>query len=222
MATVKEFYNSFNFQEMVLGNKAGKPPPLLQEFFQRDLDYIAEHFTAEKDVLEVGCGFGRLLPKLAERSKKVTGIDFSDLQIAQAQETARNLKNVSLLKMCAESLEFPPASFDISLCMNCSLGNMPDIEEKVVEEMIRVTKPGGEIVIRVFADTKEVREAQCQNYRRLGLTNIRDKGAAIVTGEGFYSRRFTESEMRALFQKTEITPAITHDCEAGYLITAHT
>ena len=86
--------------------------------------------------------------------------------------------------------------------------------------MIRVTKPRGKIAIRVFADKEVVRLAQYENYQRLGLTNIRDKGSAIITDEGFYSRRFNELELHTLFQGTGIEANITSDCEGGYLVTA--
>ncbi len=221
LLTVKDFYNSFNFREMVHGNLKGKPPILLQQFFELDLKYIHTNLEANKEVLEVGCGFGRLLPELSKLSRNVTGIDFSDLQLSQAQEIVANLKNVQLLKMRAESMAFRSESFALSLCMNCTLGNMPNIEKTVVEEMVRVTKSGGKVIIRIFADTEAVRLAQYENYNRLGLTNIRDNGSAITTDEGFYSRRFNKTELQELFKKTGLTPTITSDCEAGYLVVAN-
>jgi ubiquinone/menaquinone biosynthesis C-methylase UbiE len=218
MQTVEDFYNAFNFKDMVLGDRGGEPPILLKNFFGQDITYIVETLESGKDVLEVGCGFGRLLPALAKKCKTVTGIDFSDLQLSQAKEGSASLSNVTLLKMNAESLEFADNSFDISLCMNCTLGNMPGIEKQVIQEMIRVTKPGGRVVIRVFADTKEVRAAQYENYKRLKLMKIEDKGTAVVTEEGFYSRRFSETDIRDLFRETKAIPQIRRDCEAGFLI----
>lgn len=219
MINVERFYSTFNFRDMVQGDERGRPPKLLQDFFTEDLRYAEHAVNPMSDVLEVGCGFGRLFPPLS-RAHSVTGIDFSDLQLFQAREVAKAFPNVQVSKMRAEALTFPDASFDVSLCMNSTLGNMPGIEKDVVAEMIRVTRKRGRIVLRVFADTEEVRRAQHDNYARLGLHAIRDEGDAVVTEEGFYSRRFNEVSLHALFAETGITPLITCDGEAGYLVTA--
>lgn len=219
MKTVEEFYSNFNFQDMVLGDEAGEPPALLKEFFQKDIEYIQKMKKQEK-VLEVGCGFGRLLRELSKKSEKVVGIDFSDLQLDQAKINLADCKKVSLVKMKAENLGFQNDFFNTTICMNSSLGNMPGIEEKVLEEMVRVTKPKGTIVIRVFADSEEVKKAQFQNYQRLGMTNIKDDGRAVRTDEGFYSRRFKKEELINMFKTLGLEYKITKDCDAGYLVVA--
>jgi ubiquinone/menaquinone biosynthesis C-methylase UbiE len=119
--------------------------------------------------------------------------------------------------MHAEAMEFPDESFDVALCMNSTLGNMPGIEQEVIHEMIRVTRKGGEVALRVFADTPAVREAQYENYARLGLTNVHDVRSAVVSDEGFYSRRFDVGALEDLFRGTGFTPNIIRDSEAGYL-----
>lgn len=220
MNTVKQFYNSFNFRDMVQGDARGRPPKLLGDFFMQDLEYAERGVRPGSDVLEVGCGFGRLIPSLARDAKSVTGIDFSDLQLSQASEEISTISNARILKMHAEALEFPDKSFDVALCMNSTLGNMPGIEREVVHEMIRVTRKGGEVVLRVFADTEEVRQAQYENYARLGLTNVHNEGSTVVSDEGFYSRRFNEEDLKALFADSGLVPNVIRDSEAGFLVTA--
>lgn len=217
---IKDFYDKFSFADMVLGDSAGAPPKLLADFFQGDVTYIAKELPKGKEVLEVGCGFGRLLTGLSKVSKKVTGIDFSDLQLSEARKRVGHLFNVELHNMHAESLRFPDRAFDVAICLNSTLGNMPGIEAKVVSEMARVVRPGGLIAVRVFANTPEVKKAQFANYRRLNLTNIRDDGQVVTTDEGFYSRRFIREELLGLFLQAGLTPIITQDTEGGLLAEA--
>jgi demethylmenaquinone methyltransferase/2-methoxy-6-polyprenyl-1,4-benzoquinol methylase len=94
-------------------------------------------------VLEVGIGTGRNL-KYYPVGCSITGIDYSERMLKKAREKAKGLKNVTLLLMNAEHLEFPDNSFDyiITTFVLCSI---PD-PVKALKEMRRVLKPSGEII----------------------------------------------------------------------------
>lgn len=98
-------------------------------------------------VLEVGVGTGLALPGYAPHLA-VTGIDYSDemLDKARAKVAARGLSQVrELRQMDARVLDFPDASFDTVVAMY--LVSVVPEPERVVAEMARVCKPGGEVVI---------------------------------------------------------------------------
>lgn len=98
-------------------------------------------------VLEVGVGTGLVLPLYGSRLS-VTGIDYSADMLEKAQEKVRTLglKNVEALhRMDARSLDFPDASFDTVTAMHV-LSVVPE-PERVVAEMARVCRPGGQVVI---------------------------------------------------------------------------
>lgn len=219
--TVKKIYDSGIFDRMVGADKSiDVPPKILQRFFTGDIAYIKNRLHKNKVTLEVGCGFGRLLTHLSAVSKKVTGIDFCKSQIKKSGEMTKELANVKTKLMRAERMSFKNNSFDQALCLNNSLGNMPGIETRVIQEMKRVTKSGGKIIIRVFADNKAIKHAQHENYRRLGFTGIQNLGRAVVTDEGFYSRRFTRKDLRMLFKKAGLKPLLYKDGEIGYIAEA--
>jgi phosphatidylethanolamine/phosphatidyl-N-methylethanolamine N-methyltransferase len=98
-------------------------------------------------VLEVGVGTGLSLPHY-KHSLKVIGIDLSPEMLARARERAHrhNLRHVEeLLEMDATELKFADRSFDISTAMFV-MTVVPDTVQ-VMNELIRVTKPGGHILI---------------------------------------------------------------------------
>jgi len=98
-------------------------------------------------VLEVGVGTGLALRAYAPHLG-VTGIDFSHdmLAKAQAKVTKEGLTHVKELRqMDARELDFPDASFDTVAAMHI-VSVVPE-PERVVAEMARVCKPGGQIVI---------------------------------------------------------------------------
>jgi phosphatidylethanolamine/phosphatidyl-N-methylethanolamine N-methyltransferase len=98
-------------------------------------------------VLDVGVGTGLELPMFGPQVQ-VTGIDLSEpmLRVAQKRVEERKLTNVEgLLVMDAMTLAFPDASFDAAVAPYV-LTVVPE-PERTLDEMARVVKPGGEIIL---------------------------------------------------------------------------
>lgn len=98
-------------------------------------------------VLEVGVGTGLSLP-MYPASVRITGIDVSRemLDKARARVERRGLTNIeALLEMNAESMAFPDGSFDRVVAMY--VVSVVDNPARVLHELQRVCRPGGEIFI---------------------------------------------------------------------------
>ncbi|MBI5629389.1 MAG: class I SAM-dependent methyltransferase [Elusimicrobia bacterium] len=99
-------------------------------------------------VLEVGSGTGviarEIAPKIAPGA--VVGIDTQPEQIRKAKSLAEReaITNVEFHLGNAEHLEFPSGSFDLVYC-RFLLEHVPE-PLKVIKEMFRVAKEGGEVV----------------------------------------------------------------------------
>ncbi len=97
-------------------------------------------------ILEAGVGTGLALP-LYRRDSKVAGIDLSIPMLTRAADKVRRRKlaNVQVLAgMDAGKLAFPSASFDVVVAMFV-ITVVPD-PDAVMDELVRVTKPGGTII----------------------------------------------------------------------------
>ncbi|ACK50883.1 Phosphatidylethanolamine N-methyltransferase [Methylocella silvestris BL2] len=98
-------------------------------------------------VLDVGVGTGLELPMFDERTRLV-GVDLCEPMLRQAQRRVigKSLRNVDgLLVMDATRLAFPDASFD-AVVAPYVLTVVPD-PHAMLDELLRVVKPGGEIVL---------------------------------------------------------------------------
>ena len=102
-----------------------------------------------KKVLEVGCGFGTDLVCFARGGAIVTGVDISDFAVEMARKNLeiRDIKG-EVLQMNGEELNFKENSFDAVYALT-PLSYTPD-PKKMVEEMHRVLKPGGEACLVVY------------------------------------------------------------------------
>lgn len=98
-------------------------------------------------VLEVGVGTGLSLPEYKSHLD-ITGIDLAPEMLQKARErvAAEGLKNVSgLHEMDAGNLQFADNSFDTTVAMYV-ITVVPE-PEKVMRELARVTKPGGQVLL---------------------------------------------------------------------------
>lgn len=98
-------------------------------------------------VLEVGVGTGLSLPGY-RRDLEIAGIDLSPEMLEKARErvATERLTNVAgLHEMDAGDLKFPDATFDTVVAMYV-MTVVPD-PEKVMRELSRVCRPGGEVLI---------------------------------------------------------------------------
>ena len=108
-------------------------------------------------VLDVACGTGDMALLLAEQGATVTGVDLSSemLALAKAKATRRMSDGagfgprIVLRQADAEQLPFADASFDT---VTCAFGvrNFVHLEQGL-NEMLRVLKPGGRMVILELA-----------------------------------------------------------------------
>lgn len=98
-------------------------------------------------ILEVGVGTGLSLPDY-KRHLEVVGIDLSPEMLEKARERVAegNLNHVTgLHEMDASDLKFADGSFDTVVAMFV-MTVVPD-PEKVMRELARVVKPGGEVML---------------------------------------------------------------------------
>lgn len=98
-------------------------------------------------VLEVGVGSGLSLPDY-DRRARVTGIDLSHemLELARRRVREQALGHVEALEeMDAARMGFADASFDTCVALYV-MSVVPD-PAGVLNEMARVTRPGGEVII---------------------------------------------------------------------------
>jgi SAM-dependent methyltransferase len=103
----------------------------------------------DTDVLDVACGRGESARTLASHfGCRVTGIDYSARNIAQAKEltkAARLSSRARFVQGDAETLPFDTDSFDVVMC-ECSLCIFPQVEA-ALQEIRRVLRPGGRVGI---------------------------------------------------------------------------
>jgi 2-polyprenyl-3-methyl-5-hydroxy-6-metoxy-1,4-benzoquinol methylase len=97
-------------------------------------------------VLDVGCARGGSSRDLAERGASVTAVDISPTAIAFTQPKLDPHGGVAQVADAAD-LPFGPGEFDVVVALE-TLHHVAE-PERVLDELVRVARPGGKILITV-------------------------------------------------------------------------
>ena len=142
------------------------------------------HATAAASVIDVATGSGEQARAFAAKCAQVIGVDLSEamLRVAGAKKP---LPGLTFVQGDATDLPYEDANFDIAT-ISFALHEMPaSVREAALKEMVRVTKPGGTLVVVdwclpegrlashvVFRIVRFVEDARYAEFVRLDLAAL--------------------------------------------------
>jgi len=143
----------FGISRHLFSARGGKVQDQVQQLVVKHIDW-----PGKGRVLDIGCGNGPLMLKIARRfpEAEVVGLDYWgkrwDYSLRVCQENARLAgvgDRVSFKHGSASALPFEDASFDL-VVSNLTFHEVTDVvdKRKCVQEALRVLKPGGVFVLQ--------------------------------------------------------------------------
>jgi len=113
------------------------------------VEYAQFNRWAGKKILEVGCGVGSDLLRFAMAGAQVVGIDLSPKSVFLARSRLHTYNcRGDVFAADAEDLPFEDDEFELTYSWGV-LHHTPN-PERAIQEIYRVTKPGGEICIMLY------------------------------------------------------------------------
>lgn len=137
----RRYYDAFaeGYENLRGENDPGGYHELLDEL---ECDFV-ERFGRDRDVLEVGCGTGLLLRRIATFARSARGVDLSPGMLERARE-----RGLSVVEGSATALPFADEQFDVT----CSFKVLAHVREinMALSEMARVTRRGGYVIAEFY------------------------------------------------------------------------
>jgi ubiquinone/menaquinone biosynthesis C-methylase UbiE len=141
-------------------------------------DWGLSHISIEKQrtILDVGCGGGRTVSKLAAATQgKVYGVDFSRESVAVASRTNKqwiDLARVEIREGFVSQLPFAEETFDLVTAVETHFW-WPDLPADM-REVFRVLKPGGTLIIiaEIYKGAKTRTAKLAEKYLPLSGLNL--------------------------------------------------
>jgi ubiquinone/menaquinone biosynthesis C-methylase UbiE len=136
------------FDDRAVGYDTGWRGELHHRIAERTAELAYMLAPAPLRILDVGCGTGYLLRRLADcypNALELVGVDPAPRMIAEATTAAAGLSRLAFRTGVAESLPFADATFDL-VVSSTSFDHWKD-QRLGLRELARVMSPGGQLVL---------------------------------------------------------------------------
>jgi 2-polyprenyl-6-hydroxyphenyl methylase/3-demethylubiquinone-9 3-methyltransferase len=188
-------------------------PPEVKKYLQAEIEHVIDHMTPGGRVIELGCGYGRVLKDLAHLPDLLVGIDISFESLRMAKSLLSGNKNIQLLQMDAGAPALIPNQFDLVFCIQNGISAFNVEKKKLLECAVRLTVPGGKVLFSSYAD--QFWESRLEWFRLQadqGLIGEIDEQATgegvIVCKDGFRATTVSSDEFLALVEGVGVSALV--------------
>lgn len=159
-------------------------------FFEHLYRYcFAKRYCRDRAVLDAGCGTGYGTYELSKSARKVVGIDISKEAIDFCKDNYRR-QNIEFLEMDIRNMEFRESSFDCVVSFE-TLEHI-DKQEKFLEEVKRVLKPGGMFIIstpdKEYYAKRFINDHNCFHKKEFSRVEFENLLRQYFTIKGLYGQ----------------------------------
>lgn len=190
------------------------PTPFQMEEFQK---YVSK----DMNILDVGCGYGRTLNELHNRSyKNLTGIDYSQGMIKRG---SRLYPYLNLIKNDGDKIPFPDKEFDAVLLIAVLTSSYKtEDQENLISEISRVLKDNGILYINDYLLNQDERNLRRykkyeNKYRTYGVFEL-PEGAVFRHHAKEHIKTLTKDFEELLFEETVYDTMNGHKSNGFYYI----
>jgi len=188
-------------------------PPAARAYLEAEIAFVLGAIGPSHAVLELGCGYGRVLARLRNGRRQICGIDTSRASLRLARRELGTSGEIALAAMDALRLAFPDRLFDRVICVQNGISAFHADPVALLREALRVTRPGGSALFSSYADRFwEGRLAWFQAQSAHGLLGEIDREATgngvIVCKDGFRATTFRARDFQRIGRAVGVAPRI--------------
>lgn len=188
-------------------------PPRVQRYLQAEIDYVLGKLHSEYWIMEMGCGYGRILSRLATKAAGIIGIDTSRSNLVLGKETLLKVTNCHFVQMNAVKTGFKDHSFHLVVCIQNGISAFHVDQRELIRESIRIVRSGGTVLFSSYSERFwEHRLAWFRLQANAGLLGEIDEektgNGVIVCKDGFTATTVDADEFRILTHNFNVNTKI--------------
>ncbi len=189
-------------------------PERVKRYLEAEIAFVLERISDTDRVLELGCGYGRILHRLASKAQVAVGIDTSPENLRLARDLMTDDPRCRVFEMDASDLKFRDGRFDVVVCIQNGVSAFGVDQLKLVKEALRVTRRGGTVLFSSYAagfwpHRLEWFRLQAERGLLGEIDELATGEGVIVCKDGFLATTVGATEFADLAAACEITPSIT-------------
>jgi ubiquinone/menaquinone biosynthesis C-methylase UbiE len=195
-------------------------PSRIQQYLKAEINYVLKKIHHDDIILELGCGYGRILPALTQKAKLVVGIDTSLQSLSLAKKLIGKNRKCVLLRMDAVHLAFVDKIFNVVVCIQNGISAFHVNQKELIKECISITKPGGVILFSSYSEkiwNERLHWFQLQSDAGLigKINHKKTRNGRIVCRDGFTATTVNQEQFLSLTTNFDVKIKITEVDESS-------
>lgn len=177
--------------------------PQVKHYLESEMECVLSRINPGDTVLDLGCGYGRIIPALLKKASYVIGIDNSFGNLNYGIEYLSGKLNYNLLCMNAAQLGLKPHSFDAVICIQNGISAFHVDQKTLIKESLMMCRKGGVVMFSTYSS--KFWEHRLEWFRLqsdaglLGEIDMeKTKDGVIVCKDGFTATTVSSEKFREL------------------------
>ena len=187
--------------------------PRIKQYLDAEIQFVISNLHDTDSVLELGCGYGRVMKEVSPFVSMIVGNDISWESLELAKSYMKPCKNYTIIQMDASNMAFPPCTFDAVFCIQNGISAFGVNKKRLIAESLRVTKNNGVILFSSYSH--KIWEDRLDWFRKqseVGLLGEIDeektRDGTIVCKDGFRATTVSGNQFVKLFAEIGLNVSI--------------
>jgi SAM-dependent methyltransferase len=181
-------------------------PSRIVQYLDAEIEFVIANVYGADLVLELGCGYGRVLKAVSPLVSMVVGNDISKASLELAKSYMKPRRNYRIAQMDASTMSFRPCIFDAVFCIQNCISAFGVDKKRLIAESIRVTKNDGLILFssyspKIWEDRLDWFRRQAQMGLLGEIDDERTRDGNIVCKDGFRATTVSGDQFVELFDE---------------------
>ena len=195
-------------------------PPRIKQYLNAEIKFVVSNVHQGELVLELGCGYGRVMRRVSQFVSWIVGNDVSKESLELGKFYMEGCHNYAVFMMDASRMAFRSGVFDVVFCIQNGMSAFGVDERHLIAESVRVAKDKGVILFssyspKIWQDRLEWFHKQAE-FGLIGAIDEEKTGnGAIVCRDGFRATTISSDRFVELFNEFGLEPSIVEVDESS-------
>lgn len=188
--------------------------PRMKKYLDAEIQFVISNIRGAGLVLELGCGYGRVLRAVSPFVSMIVGNDISRESLELAKSYVKPYAKYRIVEMDACRMALRSCIFDAVFCIQNGISAFGVDKKRLVAESIRVAKTNGLILFssyspKIWEDRLEWFRKQSQVGLLGKIDEEKTRDGIIVCEDGFRATTVSSDEFVELFGKFGLNASVT-------------
>jgi ubiquinone/menaquinone biosynthesis C-methylase UbiE len=185
----------------------------IKQHLDAEIQFVISSVKGANLVLELGCGYGRVMKAVSPFVSMIVGNDISGASLELAKSHMKPYRNYRIVQMDASNMAFRTGIFDAVFCIQNGISAFGVDRKRLIAESVRVTKNNGLILFSSYSP--KIWKERLDWFRKqsqIGLIGEIDEeethDGTIVCKDGFRATTVSAKQFIKLFELFELDASI--------------